>query len=350
MHFPEPVIIGTSPAIQKVLQVTYKVSNLDLNVLITGESGVGKELIARSLHYHSHRRNRPFVKVNSAALPSELLESELFGYEKGAFTGADRTKSGKFEMAKEGTIFLDEIGELPIYTQSKLLQVLQDREYYRVGGHASQEVKARIIAATNQDLDAEINGNNFRADLYYRLSTISIHIPPLRDRKEDIMPLVEHFSKYLQQEKNLPEINLSPELIGLFHEYHWPGNVRELVNYLQRHSVFGNSQEIMDAMQSSLNRDVDGSNRNTGEEAEQTSGDDLVEYQDIIDGFDPDNDHFPSLKEVRDQVVKRVERDVIEKVLLDSNWNRKAAARALKISYRALLYKIKEMDIHPTKH
>ncbi len=239
---------------------------------------------------------------------------------------------------------------MPIYTQSKLLQVLQDREYYRVGGHTAQEAKARIIAATNQDLDAEINGNNFRADLFYRLSTISSHIPPLRDRKEDILPLIKHFSNYLQQEKKLPEINLSSELIELFCQYHWPGNVRELVNYLQRHSVFGNSQEIKEAMQSSLNRDMDESNRNSREEAEQISGDDFVQYQDIIDSFNPDNNRFPSLKEVRDQVVKRVEKNIIEKVLLVSNWNRKVAARTLKISYRALLYKMKDMDIRQTKH
>lgn len=346
MQIQEPIIIGTSPAIQKVLQITRRVSSLDLNVLITGESGVGKELIARSLHYDSARKNKPLVKVNSAALPSELLESELFGYEKGAFTGADRTKSGKFEVAREGTIFLDEIGELPIYTHSKLLQVLQDREYYRVGGHTPQEVKARIIAATNQDLDAEINGNNFRADLFYRLSTISIHIPPLRERKEDIRPLVEHFSTYLQKEKKLPEINISSELLELFHGYHWPGNVRELINYLQRLSVFGNCDEIKKAMQSTLNRTAgeDHLHRELTNSRED-SDPEYLHCQDIIDNFDPEQEHFPSLKEVRDQVVKRVEKNIIEKVLLDSNWNRKVAARMLKISYRALLYKMKDMDI-----
>lgn len=350
MNFQEPVIIGTSPAIQKVLQIARKVSSLDLNVLITGESGVGKELIARTLHYHSNRRNRPFVKVNSAALPSELLESELFGYEKGAFTGADRTKSGKFEQAKEGAIFLDEIGELPNYTQSKLLQVLQDREYYRVGGHAPQEVKARIIAATNQDLDAEITANNFRADLFYRLSTISIHVPPLRERKEDILSLVEYFNNYLQEVKNLPKRDLPSDLIELFHQYHWPGNVRELVNYLQRHSVFGNSQEIKEAMQSNLNRAGNGNNGNLMDEPQkQNFGHDFIHDQEIIKNFDPDNGHFPSLKEVRDQVVKRVEKNIIEKVLLDSNWNRKVAARTLKISYRALLYKMKDMEIHQSR-
>ncbi len=345
MPFPEPVIIGTSPAIQKVLQITHRVSSLDLNVLITGESGVGKELIARSLHYHSQRRKKTFVKVNSAALPSELLESELFGYEKGAFTGADRTKSGKFEVAKEGTIFLDEIGELPIFTQSKLLQVLQDREYYKVGGNSPQEVRARVIAATNQNLDAEITANNFRADLFYRLSTINIHVPPLRDRKEDILPLIEHFNASLHQEKNLPKRDLPPDLIDIFHQYHWPGNVRELINYLQRHSVFGNGQEIKESLQSKLRLTDENGSKAMREKPASTDNTSL-QYQDIIDNFDPSNSEFSSLKEVKEQVIQRVEKHIIERALQDSNWNRKAAARKLKISYRALLYKMKDMDLN----
>jgi transcriptional regulator with PAS, ATPase and Fis domain len=178
MSFPQPVIIGSSPAIQKVNTITRKVAGVDLNVLITGESGVGKELVARSLHFFSPRKSAPFIKVNSAALPSELIESELFGHEKGAFTGADRAKAGKFELAGQGSIFLDEIGEIPIYMQAKLLQVLQDRFYYRIGGMKEVAVSARVIAATNQNLDQEMLDGNFRDDLFYRLSTISIHIPP----------------------------------------------------------------------------------------------------------------------------------------------------------------------------
>ncbi len=351
MSISKPVIIGQSSAIQKVLEIAQKVGSLDLNVLITGESGVGKELVARSLHYYSNKHQSPFIKVNSAALPSELLESELFGYEKGAFTGADKSKIGKFELAKDGSIFLDEIGELPTFMQSKLLQVLQDRKYHRVGGHKEVEVKARVIAATNQNLDAEISSGNFRDDLFYRLSTISIHIPPLRERKEDIHSLVDYFVTELHEHYNLPKIDVSSTLMDLFKQYHWPGNVRELMNYLQRLSVLGNHEEIEKDIRANIQKASSHFNASQAPqyhnqpapEPEQNNGSSLeadIEAQ-------IKNNTFPSLKDVRDQAVKRVEKAVIERVLQETNWNRKQASKILKISYRALLYKMKDMQISP---
>jgi len=339
MSFTKPVIIGKSQGIQKVLEIVRKVGSVDLNVLITGESGTGKELVARSLHYYSARNDSTFVKVNSAALPSELIESELFGYEKGAFTGADRRKEGMFEHAARGCLFLDEIGELPMFLQAKLLQVLQDRRFHRLGGHKEIQVQARVIAATNQNLEAGIRRGNFRDDLYYRLSTISIHIPPLRERKEDIPEIIQHFSQNIK-EKN-PEFNCSiPEsLMQVFMEYHWPGNVRELENYLNRLSVLGNSRELENAIRQNMQfvrkNDEDCLNldheKNEAFEVETNLG----------------KESFPSLREVREQAIKKVEEEVISRVLQQTNWNRRKAAEILKISYRALLYKIKELDLRP---
>lgn len=340
MSFPKPEIIGKSKVIKKVIEMTEKLGNFDLNVLITGESGVGKELVARSLHYYSNNRASPFIKVNSAALPFELLESELFGYEKGAFTGAEKSKSGKFELAQDGTIFLDEIGELPLNMQSKLLQVLQDRKFHRVGGQKEVNVSARVIAATNQNLEQAILAGNFREDLFFRLSTISIHIPPLRERKEDIQPLLEYFvEKFSYQHNNVP-IKISPNLMDLFIQYHWPGNVREMENYLHRLSVLGNYQELEKEILSNIRRKETGSS----ESASENNTLELSEEEMDWSGY---ANEYPSLKEVRDQAVKKVEKMVIEKVLRDTNWNRKETSRRLKISYRALLYKMKAMDIHP---
>jgi transcriptional regulator with PAS, ATPase and Fis domain len=338
--FPEPAIIGRSPAIRKVVEITRQVGDLDLNVLITGESGVGKELIARSLHYHAQRRRKPFVKVNAAALPAQLIESELFGYEKGAFTGAQRSKIGKFETAGEGTLFLDEIGEMSTLTQSKLLQVLQDREYSRVGGHQPQQVKARVIAATNRDLDAEMQNGHFRADLFYRLSTISIHVPPLRQRKEDLQDLIEHLLGLQARDLKQPIPALPDDLLELFQEHHWPGNVRELSNYLQRFSVFGSSREIKTAIQAKRRPEDESS---VGPQQPEPA---YPEPRGNPDGSNPAASPFPSLRELRDQIVQRVEKSLIQKALLDSNWNRRQTARKLNISYRSLMYKMKAMDIN----
>ncbi len=340
MSFPKPEIIGKSKVIKKVIEMTQKLGNFDLNVLITGESGVGKELVARSLHYYSNNRVSPFIKVNSAALPFELLESELFGYEKGAFTGADRSKPGKFEMASDGTIFLDEIGELPLNMQSKLLQVLQDRKFSRVGGQKEVSVSARVIAATNQNLEQAISAGNFREDLFFRLSTISIHIPPLRERREDIPPLLEHFVEKLSHQHCNSKIKLSSDLMDLLINYHWPGNVREMENYLNRLSVLGNYQEI----EQEIINNIKSKETKSSEPCSQNNSVELSEEEIDLGG---NNNEYPSLKEVRDQAVKKVEKMVIERVLRETNWNRKETSRRLKISYRALLYKMKAMEILP---
>ena len=343
MPFPKPQIIGTSNAMHKVQEITRKVSDTDLNVLVTGESGVGKELVARSLHYYS-KKDRPFIKVNCAALPTELLESELFGYEKGAFTGADKPKIGKFELAQDGTIFLDEIGELPLYTQATLLQVLQDQRYYRIGGNKEVKAQARIVAATNINLDVELSSGNFRSDLYYRLSTISIHIPPLRERKEDIRPITENFIQRLRDQYKAEPLQLEPRLMNLFHEYHWPGNIRELENYLKRLSLLGNFDEIEEEIRYHQNKNNHTSTKPDSEAPHSNHQEESAPEEDT-----EETENFPSLKEVRDRAVQKAEKEIIERVLEETRWNRKEASRLLQISYRSLLYKMKDLDINPPK-
>jgi DNA-binding NtrC family response regulator len=231
---PFTEIIGKTPAIQQIFQTVQKIAPTDSTVLITGETGVGKELIAREIHSASHRRSHPFVKVNCAAIPETLLESELFGYEKGAFTGAVTNKPGRFEIAHQGTIFLDEIGEMPVHLQAKLLGVLQDRAFERVGGVKTIKVDIRIISATNQDLQSAIQSSKFRSDLFYRLNVVPISIPPLRERKEDLIPLVDYFLKKFSVKYQKRIANISPEVMASFGSYNWPGNIREIENVLER--------------------------------------------------------------------------------------------------------------------
>ncbi|MGQ9671289.1 MAG: sigma-54 interaction domain-containing protein [Desulfosoma sp.] len=339
----EPQIIGISPSIEKIRHLIRRVADVNLTVLITGESGVGKELVARALHYYSSRRDKPFVKVNCAALPGELIESELFGYEKGAFTGADRRKPGKFEAAGEGTIFLDEIGEIPLPMQAKLLQVLQDQKFHRVGGNTEVATSARIIAATNRNLEAEIAVGHFREDLYFRINTISILVPPLRDRKEDLTPLIKYFLKTHQALHNNHPPVIPPSLFELFQAYHWPGNVRELENYLKRLAVLGDPSEIEKEL-----RGLVASNAKPNSAPLSTLTRDIFQEIDLTSVvFDHRTKDFPSLREVREQAVLRVEKAIIEHVLEETRWNRREAARLLKISYRTLLYKLKEMNIRP---
>ncbi len=227
-------ILGQSSAMRKVFDLIEKVSQSDITVLIQGESGTGKELVAREIHHRSSRFGKSFITMNCAALPENLIESELFGHEKGAFTGAVKQRKGKFEIAHEGTIFLDEIGDMSLNTQSKVLRVLQEKKFERLGGNETLEVDARIISATHKDLLTEMEKGNFRQDLYYRLKVIDITIPPLRERREDIPILVEHYIKEFSERHNKEVQGIDPDALKQIMEFHWPGNVRQLVNILER--------------------------------------------------------------------------------------------------------------------
>ncbi|MBM3280146.1 MAG: sigma-54-dependent Fis family transcriptional regulator [Candidatus Handelsmanbacteria bacterium] len=237
-------IVGRSARIYEVLAMVEKVAATDSSVLIYGESGTGKELVARAIHSQSGRHGGPFVKVNCGALPRDLVESELFGHERGSFTGAVRQKKGKFELAQGGTIFLDEIGDVPLDVQVKLLRVLQEREFDRVGGEKTLSAEVRVVAATNQPLREMVKEGNFREDLYYRLEVIPMRLPPLRERKEDIPELVEHFVRKKCREMNLPFKRLTPEAMHALEGYWWPGNVRELENVIERTVVLADGEEV----------------------------------------------------------------------------------------------------------
>jgi DNA-binding NtrC family response regulator len=230
-------IVGHSPSMQEIFATVERVAPSRSTVLLAGESGVGKDLIARAIHYHSPRRDRPFVKINCTAIPENLMESELFGYEKGAFTGANTTKPGKFEQADTGTAFLDEIGDVPASIQVKLLRVLQEREFERLGSNKTRHIDVRIVAATNQDLRAALEQGTFREDLYYRLNVVPIDIPPLRERREDIPFLAEHFVAKLGRASGSRVESISEAAIEKLMGYHWPGNVRELENVIERSIV-----------------------------------------------------------------------------------------------------------------
>lgn len=237
-------IIGEAPAMQEVFRAIGRLSGSNLNVLISGESGTGKELVACALHNHSPRQDRPFIAINIAAIPSELLESELFGHERGSFTGAHSQRKGRFEQANSGTLFLDEIGDMPANMQTRLLRVLSDGQFYRVGGHEQISTDVRIIAATNQDLEDRVKNGLFRNDLFHRLNVIRIHLPPLRDRREDINVLTEHFLRVSAHELNVEPKQLSEKTEKFLTQLNWPGNVRQLQNTCRWLTVMAPSQNI----------------------------------------------------------------------------------------------------------
>ncbi len=237
-------LIGSSAKMQEVFSLIEKIADTDSTVLISGESGTGKELVARIIHYNSSRSEKNFVPINCGAIPKDLLESELFGHEKGAFTGAISTRIGRFELANGGTLFLDEVGELAPELQVKLLRVLQEREFERVGGMKTIKVDVRIVAATNKDLEAMVGEGKFREDLYYRLNVIPIHLPPLRERKDDIPLLIEHFIEKHALKKDRPRPEIPQEILDAFMEYDWPGNVRELENIIERLSILASGRTV----------------------------------------------------------------------------------------------------------
>ena len=323
-------IVWGSDAMRAVRDLLKQVADTDVTVLIQGESGVGKEIVARTAHDLSPRRKRPFVKVNCAALPEDLLESELFGYEKGAFTGATGRKNGKFELAHTGTIFLDEIGEMSPALQAKLLQVLQDSEFTRLGGNKDVKVDVRVICATNRRLQEMVSEGTFREDLYFRLNVVNVSIPPLRERREEIPMLVESFLRRFSARYDKPVRPLSPRLTAAFERYPFPGNVRELENMIKRVVVLESEESILNEIlrPDRGRRDAGEALRELIEEVEETAGD------------------IP-LREVGRRVALEAERETIDRMLEHTHWNRKQAARLLGVSYKTLLQKIRECGLEP---
>jgi len=315
---PESVIFGQTVALREVRQKLERVAGANLSILITGESGTGKDIIARLLHLYSPWANGPFVKVNCPAIPGSLLESELFGYEKGAFTGALGAKPGRVEMAHRGTLFLDEISELEPMLQAKLLQVLQDGQFSRIGSQEDKKVEVRVVSATNRELHQEIDVGNFRHDLFYRIAAMIIHLPALRERAVDIPIICEYLLQYYNDKLNGRAPMLRPALLTKMQRYSWPGNIRQLENLIKRYVVMGTDDVIVSELLQTSDRDT---------------------FPELT------YDGPVSLKKLTRQTVRKVEARIILGALHANNWNRKKAARALSISYRALLYKLKEVGI-----
>ena len=324
------LLTGDNPKMREVRDIIEQVADTDITVLVRGESGTGKEVVARSVFQLSGRHDQPFVKVNCAALPSELLESELFGFEKGAFTGAQKRKLGKFEYANHGTIFLDEISEMHPSLQAKLLQVLQDGEFSRLGGEADVRVDTRIIAATNRNIEEAVAEGSFREDLYYRLNVVTIHIPPLRDRRDGIPLLVDYFLQKNNEQYHKDLKQLSNGTMDVFMRYHWPGNVRELENMVRRMVVLGTEQTVLEEI-AEREAGIAGADRGESDGLDMESVGAEVARGEPID-----------LKAISRRAAQVAEKRVIERVLQQTRWNRKEAAERLQISYKALLYKMKE--------
>jgi len=334
-------LIGISESIKRIRELILLVADTRLNILITGETGAGKEVVSQNLYQKSQRKGKPFIKVNCAALPDGLLESELFGFERGAFTGADRNKRGKFELAHQGVIFLDEIGDMSPSLQSKLLRVLQSGEFSPLGSEREVRSDAWVIAATNQNLEKKVKERLFREDLYYRLSTIKIYIPALRNRPEDIPPLIDYYIKEYSSEfdrKKIPKPD--PDTMKKLKAYSWPGNVRELQNILCRCRVISNWEEII--------HDLYPEGRSA---AVSRSGEQVFDRDSIVDVFldfkgeySHDNASF-SLKNITKKAADRVEKEVILSVLDITDWNLTKASKILKISCNTIRYKISDLDI-----
>ncbi len=300
--------IFESPRMKEILKMTRKIACSDCPVLITGESGVGKEVIATLIHRSSDRRDKPMVTLNIASIPKDLMEAELFGYEKGAFTGADRSREGFFELADGGTLFLDEIGEMSLDLQAKLLRVIETKKFYRVGGRREIESDVRVIAATNRDIKELVREGKFREDLYYRLNVVEIHVPPLRERKEDILPLAKHFLRFFSRKYSKPVRGFTSRAEDLILSYHWPGNVRELKNAVERAVLFAEK--------------------------------DVIDAEDLSCLFGPDTKSTTPKKTLKD-----LERDYILEVLKQVNFNKRRASEILGIPLRTLYRKLETYGI-----
>jgi transcriptional regulator with PAS, ATPase and Fis domain len=337
----EHTLIGVSQNIQRIKALIDQIADTGLNTIIYGETGVGKELIVQCLYQKSNRTGKPFVKVNCAALPDTLLESEMFGYEQGAFTGADRRKRGKFEQAHGGILFLDEIGDMSLPLQSKLLHVLQGGDFTPLGSEKAVTTDTWVIAATNHELEHDMHNGAFREDLYYRLSTIKIFIEPLRARPEDIPHLIDHYIQEYSKmfgDKKIQHPNQTT--INKMAAYNWPGNVRELQNVLKRIMILGEGEEtIDDLLNTAAAQQRDPEFPAAG--AKPSIPVDLWG----VNGEKAPNLSSLSLKKVRKKALDRVEKEVISYVLEKTGWNRSKAAKILNISYKTLLYKIKDLSI-----
>ena len=323
--------LAASPAMRSLKETATRLADSDVTVLITGESGSGKEVVARHIHQCSRRSGKPFVKVNCAALPEELLESELFGYEPGAFTGAVSRKLGKFEVANHGMIFLDEISQMSTRLQAKLLQVLQDKQFDRLGGTNVITVDVQVLAATNEDLVEEVEAGRFREDLYFRLKVIDLHVPALRERREEIPLLIEYFLERFAGQYLKPVPELSDQLLGLLFNHRWPGNVRELENIIKRIVILGDETSVI--------RDI----------LSKRGQQDITVLPEVINK--PQEADFEArdrlgLKEVGQRAARAAEREAILRMLRRTHWNRRKASTLLEVSYKTLLTKMKECGLN----
>jgi len=325
--YDDVFFVAASPAMRKIRSQSALVAHVDIPVLLLGESGTGKEVVAHLIHKLSPRAHRTFLKVNCAAVPADLLESELFGYEAGAFTGATHPKPGKFELCNKGTILLDEIGEMPPILQAKLLHVLQDQQFSRLGSRSMIKVDVRILAATNINIPEALATKRLREDLYYRLNAFTLQIPPLRERKEEIPILLKHFMSRMAEQYARPPLPLSTELLKACQDYHWPGNLRELNNFVKRFLVLGDEKLAV----TELYPKNDGNG---------------TPFQPALH---PPADNAGGLKSLARSAKDEAEAEAIKRALDQTNWNRKQAAALLQISYKALLYKIRQYGIAQSK-
>jgi len=334
---------ANSPALRRVKGMIERVAPTNATVLVWGESGVGKELVPRAIHHYSPRRNRPFVKINSAALPADLLESELFGYERGAFTGAHRPKPGKFELASTGTVFLDEIGEMPLALQAKLLHILEDREVSRLGSQRNIRIDVRVTAATNKNLATLVQQGAFRDDLYYRLNVMSVYVPPLRERQEEIPILIDKLLGEYAAQYSCPRPTIRPETMRLLLEYSWPGNVRELENWVKRIVVLQSDEWVAQSVAQSV-PPTPVKRERSGVIPGVVPGMIPAEAAVPLNGSAAAGDS-PSLKEIGRRAALVAEAQALRDVLERVHWHRLEAARRLKVSYKTLLQKMKQSGL-----
>ena len=352
-----------SVAMRPVMDMVDRIADSDVDVLIRGESGVGKDVVARELHRRSDRRSKPFVKVNCAALPADLLESELFGHERGAFTGAGTTRVGKFEFAQHGTVMLDEIGEMPPALQAKILHVLQDRQFTRLGSNRPIDANVRVLAATNRNLETMMRSGNFREDLYYRLQVIELRVPPLRDRREEIVSLVEFFLTKYARVYRRPSLRPTQVLIDTILEYSWPGNIRELENMMKRFVVLQDENLVLSelahakqmaaaayeaaspAVVAAPAASVEPAFAGVGPARAEEAMPAVAMAGTAMDGIDVESTDGVNLQTLARTAAMRAEREAIEHALVRFRWNRRKTAEYLSVSYKTLLNKIKECGI-----